>query len=286
MKSIKTRECSTSTSLFGARLRHWGNSIWQQSRHPQTYAKAAVEFQKDDGGDVRNVSGTRRIFTIGNTEVMIRPVEENDAIDLYRTILRSRRELQQTDPTFGDSVTSLGSVMTDVDRNILHMKAGLSLPFVILANGTLAGEVGLICIDKEKSIGYIGYWLSPLFQGYGIMTQCVGELADIAFQTLGLDHLDITTRKRNIASQKVAGRLGFSKQEGIPDGVRGLADRFTRGLISFGNVEYQIFTLSSVNASTDAATQRRPYFFQREMKKILSPKRDDNDDEHIFSKRI
>mmetsp|Transcript_10250 Transcript_10250/g.20331 ORF Transcript_10250/g.20331 Transcript_10250/m.20331 type:complete len:308 (-) Transcript_10250:166-1089(-) len=217
---------------------------------------------------------TERWFTrssiVGNTCIRIRPICEMDSIDLYRTITRHRSELQEIDPTFGISVKSLGSIVTAVRSNIAAMQEARALPLVITANGTLAGEVGFICIDWERKVGYIGYWLSPVFQGKGLMSTAVRDLIDIGFRSLGLDHVDITTRKSNRASKGVAERLGFTRQQ-IPDGIRGFASKLSGGLLGFDNVNYEVFTLSSPNASTPAEASRLPNFFQRECTRLLSP---------------
>jgi len=234
------------------------------------FRPASHLFRTRACSDDVEIRGFVRESEVGGVGVEIRPVNENDSIDLYRTIMRHRAELQTQDPSFGANVKSLISVARAVQTNIANFQEGRALPLVVIANGTLVGEVGFICIDWENSIGYIGYWLSPKAQGKGIMTEAVRGLIDMGFQDLNLDHVDITTTPSNKGSRRIAERLGFTPQPSITDGVRGLGARLTGGLVSIGNIEYDIYTLSTPNAMKPAREARKPRFFQKECTRLLS----------------
>ena len=91
---------------------------------------------------------------------------------------------------------------------------GKSLTCAIVYRGQLVGNASLNTIDRLLGKTDIGYWLSEQFQGKGIVTRAVSELLQIAFNELKLEKVEIAAAVENLASRKVAERLGFSL-EGI-----------------------------------------------------------------------
>lgn len=100
-------------------------------------------------------------------------------------------------------------------NNSLHDYAdGKSLTCAIIYEGQIAGNISFNQIDYKLSKVHIGYWLSQKYRGQGIITQCVNQLIEIAFDELQLNKIEIRVATANLASRAVPERLNFNL-EGI-----------------------------------------------------------------------
>jgi len=82
---------------------------------------------------------------------------------------------------------------------------------------TIAGEVvGAIGITPNAH-GYraaIGYWVAAPARGRGICTRALRLLSQWALDELGLQRLELITDPDNVASQRVAEKVGY-RREGV-----------------------------------------------------------------------
>lgn len=95
-------------------------------------------------------------------------------------------------------------------REQLHKlpdREGLTL--ALLWQGQLAGVVSINWVDWRLQSGYLGYWLAPPYRGHGLMGQALTFLIDYAFSHWQLAKLEIRAACENIASRRLAERLGF-----------------------------------------------------------------------------
>jgi RimJ/RimL family protein N-acetyltransferase len=76
----------------------------------------------------------------------------------------------------------------------------------------LLGSVSLQGVRRDRGRAAVGYWLVPGARGRGAAAQAVRLLAGWAFAELGLARLELTCGPDNEASQRVAGRCGFSRE--------------------------------------------------------------------------
>ena len=91
--------------------------------------------------------------------------------------------------------------------------AGTRMAFAIVdapAGDALLGAAGLNVIDHEQRAADVGYWLAAPARGRGVATRAVELLAAWAFDTLGLERLELRTQEHNHASRAVAERAGFA----------------------------------------------------------------------------
>jgi RimJ/RimL family protein N-acetyltransferase len=77
--------------------------------------------------------------------------------------------------------------------------------------GRLLGSAGLMAIDHELSCGEIGYMLAARARGRGAATRAVRLIVGWAFETLGLERLELHIDKHNAPSLAVAARAGFTQ---------------------------------------------------------------------------
>jgi RimJ/RimL family protein N-acetyltransferase len=103
---------------------------------------------------------------------------------------------------------------------------GTSAPMVIVDAGTreLLGACGLI--DVRDGEAEIGYWIKREERGRGIATRAVVLLTDWALGDLGLLSIELLADVRNVASQRVAEKAGYTST-GLVAAPARCADRCT-----------------------------------------------------------
>ena len=74
------------------------------------------------------------------------------------------------------------------------------------------GCVSLYDFDGEQSRACLGYWLAAPARGRGVATHAARLLASWGFEWLGLARIELTCGPDNLASQRVAERVGFTRE--------------------------------------------------------------------------
>ncbi len=76
-------------------------------------------------------------------------------------------------------------------------------------SGFLVGDVGLNPAEGEPGVIKVGYTVAPAFQGRGYATEAVRALIAYAFDTLGADVVRAYADAENVASTRVAEKVGM-----------------------------------------------------------------------------
>ncbi len=112
---------------------------------------------------------------------------------------------EKRDLTIAETQAAILRINTSVEA--------LCFAIVEAATGGLLGNIALV-IDKERSnTAEIMYWLAAAARGRGIATQAVILLSDWAFQSLGLECIEMKILPGNLRSQRVAERAGFQRSD-------------------------------------------------------------------------
>jgi len=69
-------------------------------------------------------------------------------------------------------------------------------------------------IDRFRLRANLGYWIRSSRQGLGFATEAVPAVAQFGFQQIGLQRLEIVAAVGNVASQRVAAKVG-AQREGV-----------------------------------------------------------------------
>jgi RimJ/RimL family protein N-acetyltransferase len=134
------------------------------------------------------------------------------------------------------------AVMACIDDEILHWIPMIPRPYershaeafitdppdgigrAVLVDGEVAGSIGLTPTMSEG--GHVGYWCGPQARGRGVMTDSLRQFCGYALDGLQLRRLELIVDPDNVASQRVAEKVGFQR-EGVlrshlahPDGRR------------------------------------------------------------------
>lgn len=83
------------------------------------------------------------------------------------------------------------------------------------ATGRLAGDVGFSPADGEPGVIKVGYTMAPAFQGRGYATEAVAAVVDYVFEELGADVVRAYADADNVASHRVAEKVGMLLVERI-----------------------------------------------------------------------
>lgn len=115
---------------------------------------------------------------------------EDYSIEETREFLRSREDKSQ-----GDEWYSFG---------VFDRKDG----------ARFLGGVGLNFINRVHQFGNLGYWVRTSAAGKGVASKAARLVARFGFEELGLSRIEILAAVPNIASQRVAEKIG-AVREGV-----------------------------------------------------------------------
>lgn len=82
------------------------------------------------------------------------------------------------------------------------------------------GHIALRDVDWEHLQGELSFWLSSQHRGHGYITEAGKPILALSFGQLGLNRICAYHMKRNPASGKVLGRLGFTYEGCLRQRVR------------------------------------------------------------------
>lgn len=161
------------------------------------------------------------------------PVSPADAADLARLIAGNTAHLQ----TFMPKVTGLGTLaqaQAYLQSVAGSRQDGQLFEWHIMADDQLCGAVRINHIEQENRKASIGYYLGKEHQGQGLATLAVRAVLQFGFERMGLNRVELRCASDNMASQRVAKRLGFAwegllRQAELIDGT--YLDHFVYGLL-------------------------------------------------------
>jgi [ribosomal protein S5]-alanine N-acetyltransferase len=149
------------------------------------------------------------------SRVLLRPLRVDDW-DAWRDVRVRCREWLETweprpDPGSSDPVADREAFRARCGawERQRHFDAAYGFG-LFLADGRFAGEVSLGSVQRGPfQMGYIGYWIDEALAGHGYVPEGVVLLMRYAFDALDLHRLEAAIVPRNIASRRVAEKLGM-----------------------------------------------------------------------------
>ena len=162
-------------------------------------------------------------------DISLRPLQADDAKDMYDTINAQRKYLGRWLP-FVAATTSVAVTQAFVDSAV----DAEDKTYTIRGGDKFIGLIGFKATDKGNCKTEIGYWLSKEHQGQGIMTRSVDLLCKCAFEELGLNRVQIKCAVGNTPSSRIPKRLGFQFE-----GVERAGELFANGKF----VDLEIYSL-------------------------------------------
>ncbi|MGD7043085.1 GNAT family N-acetyltransferase [Jeotgalibacillus proteolyticus] len=146
-------------------------------------------------------------------EITLKILTKENAADLFKIVEKNRDFLREWLP-WVDSKKTVEDVQSSIERWGDKYTSNTAINAGIFYKGELVGMVAFPEIDWKAKKTSFGYWLSPDFEGKGIVVRCIKELTSYAFRKLDLNRLEISCAEDNLRSRALPEKLGFFK-EGI-----------------------------------------------------------------------
>ncbi|WP_018924083.1 GNAT family N-acetyltransferase [Salsuginibacillus kocurii] len=141
-------------------------------------------------------------------DLTLKRIEKEDASDLFSVIDNARNELRTFLP-WVDGTEEQADTEVFIEQALDGYEKQTSLTAVLVSHGQKIGLVSFNLIDQANKSVHIGYWLSPIYQGKGLMTQAVKAMIDYAFAELDTRRIDIRAATENVKSRAIPERLTF-----------------------------------------------------------------------------
>jgi len=168
------------------------------------------------------------------TGISLTPIRLCDADALASLIAGNVRHLR----TYMPKVIGLGT--PDSARGYLQAAldahaSGTLFEWHIFDGNRLCGAIRLNHLELDSHKASVGYYIGAEHQGRGLATLSVGAVVQFAFERLHLNRIELRCASDNVASQRVAERLGFRwegllRQAELVEGA--YLDHFVYGLLA------------------------------------------------------
>jgi ribosomal-protein-serine acetyltransferase len=144
-------------------------------------------------------------------ELQLLSMNHRDA--LYDLVDANRQHLRQWLPWL-DANNSPLDTEAFIKTVISQYESGKGPQYAVFYNAAICGVCGFHPIDSTNKIAGIGYWLSKMHSGKGIMTKSVMALIETGFHDYEMNRIEIVCATENARSRAIPKRLGF-KLEGV-----------------------------------------------------------------------
>lgn len=149
-------------------------------------------------------------------EVNLRSVELSDAYAIFSLINSNRIKLRQW-LTFVDATQNVNYTKSYIEGTRIYNPIG-DIVFVIEYCNTIVGLIGFEAINLYRRKAELGYWISPEYQGKGIMTQAVSIALRYGFDSFSFNRIEIKCAVGNVKSNRIAEKFGFTFEGTERDG--------------------------------------------------------------------
>ena len=82
------------------------------------------------------------------------------------------------------------------------------------------GNISVWWVSRPNLVGEIGYWIRSDATNGGVCTEAAANIVQIAFEELGMHRITLRIAVGNVASERVAAKLGFTHEGLLRDEVK------------------------------------------------------------------
>ena len=118
------------------------------------------------------------------------------------------------DPEISYWIPPIPSPYTEEDARVFiagEARPGESQSLAMTLDGRLAGGIGM-GVNVHDYRGRIGYWVAAEARGRGVCTRALRLISRYGLDELDLQRLELITDPDNVASQRVAEKVGFQRE--------------------------------------------------------------------------
>jgi len=153
-------------------------------------------------------------MTLVDGDILVRPLELTDEQSLFEAV---RESIPEVSPWLGWCHENYSIEET---REFLRSRADKSQGdewysfgvFERNGGGRFLGGVGLNFINRVHQFGNLGYWVRTSVAGRGVASKASRLVARFGFEELGLHRIEILAAVSNVASQRVAEKIGAARE--------------------------------------------------------------------------
>ncbi len=181
------------------------------------------------------------------TQVRLRPYAPSDALALFDAVVESFDDLHRWLAwcRYGYSLEDAQSWCTSAAERFC---AGTHFHYAVEAQiggqWIFAGGCGITpTADQESRVALLGYWTRSSLAGQSIATRAAHHAIEHAFGQLGIERVEIIIATPNKASQRVAEKLGATREA------------LLRSRIAVGDGRYDAFLYSILRAEWKPAAK-------------------------------
>jgi RimJ/RimL family protein N-acetyltransferase len=143
-------------------------------------------------------------------EVRIRPYEPSDADEIYDAAIESVREIEPWMP-WCHSKYQRDDAVAWIQATVAGRGSKTMYDFAIIADGRYVGGCGINHINWMDRVANLGYWVRTTATRRGVATMAAREVINWSFAKTDLNRIEIVAACENIASQRVAEKLGADR---------------------------------------------------------------------------
>jgi ribosomal-protein-serine acetyltransferase len=151
----------------------------------------------------------------------IRPFRRRDVTALHEAIDASIKDLQQWLPWANAYDRSVAQRF--IRDSASAWAEGRAFDFAVRSAEEPSLHIGNVSIwwtSRQNGIGEIGYWIRSDLTGQGVGTEVTARAIQIGFDEMDCHKIVLRIAVGNVASERIAQRLGFSYEGILRDEVR------------------------------------------------------------------
>lgn len=154
----------------------------------------------------------RPAYPVRSARLLLRPLGETDAEELLS--YRSLPEVCRWVPFEPMCIEEINRRLRGAwaAHTVESQGDSLVLGVELAATGELVGDVMLRLVSEEQRGGEIGYVFNPAYSGHGYAGEAAHTVLRLGFEELGLHRMVARVAATNVASARVARRLGMRQE--------------------------------------------------------------------------
>lgn len=154
--------------------------------------------------------------------IILEKVSKENAKDIYTFEIENRHFFESSLPSRGDDYYKIDN-FNQIISEICEEQELKSLYMNIIRNdlGEMVGRINLFPIKKDhfNTAFELGYRIAEKHQGKGYASEAVKQLLQLAFNDYDVDYIEALTSPKNVASQIILLKNGFSFVKRIQNDV-------------------------------------------------------------------
>ena len=152
-------------------------------------------------------------LVLSNDRVLLRPFDEGDSADIHEAVMESFEELHRWMPwCHAKYGRADADAFTAMQPQAWRERSEYSFVVVDRRTERLLGCCGLNRFDWLNLTANLGYWVRRTACRQGVATKATKLLLRFAFEQLGLQRVEIVAATDNLASQRVAEKVGATRE--------------------------------------------------------------------------